>query len=83
MDQDQTELITLHKKNEIIRGYLNEVVCYIDLENPEISLGVALGRKGVGTQLDPFLEACQQWCDSFEEKGVQIIEGSLTLLHHI
>lgn len=53
------------------------------MENPEVSLGVALGRKGVGTQLDSFLEACQQWQDSFKERGVQIIQGNLNLLHNI
>ena len=45
---DQDELVILRKKSELLRGYLNEVVGPIDLENLEISLGTELGRKGVG-----------------------------------
>lgn len=59
MDQDESKLITLHKKNELLRGYLRKVVGTTDIENLEITLVAKLGRKGKGTQLDPFFEACQ------------------------
>ena len=49
MDHHELELITLHKKNELLRGYLNEVVGLINLENLKIILVVAPGRKGIGT----------------------------------
>ena len=45
---------------------------------------MTLGRRDKGmVQLDPFLRACQQWREIFEEKGVQIIQGNLNLLHVI
>ena len=32
-------------------------------------------------KLNPFLNACQQWWESFDQKGVIIIQGNLNLLH--
>ena len=56
----------------------------INLENLEITLAATLEKGGARTtQLDPFLEAYQQWHETFEEKGMQIIQGNLGLLHHI
>ena len=31
--------------------------------------------------MDPFLKACQQWWEIFEEKGILIIRGNLKILH--
>ena len=56
----------------------------IDLDNPEINLVVELEREPRGTTtLDQYLESCQQWHENFEEKGGQIIQDNLNLLHHI
>ena len=49
-------------------------------KHPVGTLNVAL-RDGGGVHLNPFLKTCQQWWDSFEEKGVLIIQGNLKLLH--
>lgn len=84
LEQDETKLINLWKHNEILRGYLNEVVGPLDPKNIEETLNVALEkREKENVQLDPFLKACQQWRESFEEKGVQIIQGNIKLVHHM
>ena len=31
--------------------------------------------------MDSFLNACQKWQESFEEKGILIIQGNIKLLH--
>lgn len=46
MDQDEYELIVLRKQNEILRGYLHEIMGPIDLDNLKITLVAKLERKG-------------------------------------
>ena len=54
--------MTPHRKNEILKGYLAEVVGPLDPEHPKETLNGTLERRDVGgVQLDPFLNACQQW----------------------
>ena len=72
LEQEVAKLKTLHRKNEILRGYLAKFVGLLDLDHPEETLNVIL-REGGGVHLDPFLKACQQWQEIFEEKGVLII----------
>lgn len=45
LDGDDSELIMLKNKNELLRGYLTKVVGPIDLDNLEISLGAILTKK--------------------------------------
>ena len=66
--------MTLRRQNEILKGYLAKVVGPLDPEHLEETL-----KEGI--HLDPFLKACQQWQESFEEKRVLIIQGNLKLLH--
>lgn len=81
-EQEGAELITLCRQNEILRGYLVEVVGPLDLEHPEETLNTALKRRdGGGVQMDPFFNACWKWQEIFEEKGILIIQGNLNLLH--
>lgn len=50
---------------------MNEVVGPLDPKNPKETINVALDKRNKETtQLDPFLKVCQQWQESFEEKGV-------------
>lgn len=61
LEQDEEELITLQKKNEILKGYLNEVVGPLDPEHPEETLNATLEKRDKeAVQLDPFLKSCQQ-----------------------
>lgn len=54
-----------------MRGYLHGTMGPIDPNHPKFTLVMALERNEKGTiQMDPFLGACQQWFDNFEEKGV-------------
>ena len=63
---------------------MQEVVGLLDPKNLEETLGVTLDKRDKeNVQLDPFLKACQQWKERFEEKGVCIIQGNLKLLHHM
>lgn len=45
LEQDESEVLKLWKKNEILRGYLNKVVGPLDPENPEETLGAALDKR--------------------------------------
>ena len=48
----------LHRKNEILKGYLAKVVGPLDLEHPNKTLNTALERRHVGgVHLDIFLKA--------------------------
>ena len=61
---------------------MSEFVSPFDPTNPEETLKATIERRDRGlVQLDPFLSACQQWQENFEEKGVLIIQGKLKLLH--
>ena len=80
LEQEGVELRTLCRQNEILRGYLAKVVGSLDPEHPKETLNVAL-RDGGGVDLDSFLKAYQQWWESFEEKGVLILQENLKLLH--
>ena len=62
LEQDEAELITLQRQNEILKGYLSEVFGPLNPTNLEETLnttlkGQAKKDKGIG-QLDPFLKAC-------------------------
>ena len=70
IEQDEFELETLQKKNEILRGHLNEAVGPLDPENPKALNAVLKKRDKDNVQLDLFLKAFQQWQESCEEKGV-------------
>ena len=72
IEQDEEELCTLHRKIEILRGYLAEVVGPLDHKHPKEILNTIL-REGGAMHIDPFLKACQQWQEIFEEKGILII----------
>ena len=67
LDKDESELLTLRKYNELLRGYLNEVVGPIDLENLEIVLGATLERKETRALMDSFLDSFQEWHHTFEK----------------
>ena len=55
-------LITLWKQNEILRGYLNELVGPLDPKNLKETLNATLEKRDKeNVHLDPFLKACQQW----------------------
>lgn len=58
MDRDELDPIILQKKNDLLRGYLNEMVGPIDLDNPKVSLEDALEKKQGGPQMDSFLDSC-------------------------
>ena len=66
----------------MLKGYLNEVVGPLDPKHPEETLNIEIERifKEM-VNLDPFLKGCQQCRESFEEKGVLIIQGNMYLLH--
>lgn len=49
MERVESELIALRKKNELLRGHLDEIVRPIDLENLKIILLVELEKIGIGT----------------------------------
>ncbi len=49
MDERESKLIILRRKNELMRGYLLGVVGLIDLENLEITLTVALKMREKGS----------------------------------
>ena len=49
IDQDRAELITLWRQNEILKGYLSEVVGPLDPTNPEETLNTTLERRDKGT----------------------------------
>ena len=53
LDQEGAELKTLHRKNEILRGYLAKVVGPLDHKHHEETLNAAL-RNGGGVHLDHF-----------------------------
>ena len=55
MEQDEEELCTLHRKIEILRGYLAKVVGPLDHKHPEETLNTIL-REGV-MHIDPFFKA--------------------------
>ena len=38
-------------------------------------------REGEGVQVDPFLNAFQEWKESLEDRAITIIIGNLKLLH--
>lgn len=59
---------------------MNEVVGPLDPEHLEETLNTVL-REGGAVHLDPFFRACQQWRESFEEKGVMIIIENVKMLH--
>ena len=80
MGEDEVEIQALRRQVEILKGYLAEVVGPLDPESPEETLNTVL-REGGAVHLDPFLRACQQWQESFEEKGVMIIMENLKMLH--
>lgn len=72
LDGNESELVMLGKQNELLRGYLHEIVGTLDQDNLETTLSMALEKKDkVNAQVDSFLGACQQWHDNFEQKGVQ------------
>ena len=48
MDWDESKLIELQKQTEILRGYLQEFLGPIDLEEIETTLVETLQRKGMG-----------------------------------
>lgn len=82
LDKGELEILVLWKQNELLRGYLNEIVGPTDPDHPEIALGVALERKEIEQPLgESFFDAYKRWHGSFEDKEVQIIEGNLNLLH--
>ena len=45
LEKDGAELITLRQKNEILKGYLSEVVGPLDLTNPEETLKLVVERR--------------------------------------
>ena len=52
----------LHRKNEILKGYLAKVFYPLDPEHLKGTLNFALKRRdGGGVHLYPFLKAYQQW----------------------
>ena len=74
LEQDGFELITLRRQNEILKGHLRKFLGPLDPINPKEPLNTTLERRDKGAaQLDPFLKACQQWRESFEDKGVKNI----------
>ena len=84
MNRYESKLATLRKKNKLLRGYLHKVVGPIDLDNPKITLTIALERRDKeSVQLDSVFCACQKCCGNFEDKGVQIIHANLNLLHRV
>ena len=59
MDKNESKLLILRGKNEIMRGYLHGIVGPIDPNHPKITLIVTLQRKQKGLiQMVPFLGAC-------------------------
>ena len=61
LEQEGIELITLHRQNEILKGYLAKVVNPLDPEHLEQTLNVALQKiDGGSVHLDPFLKVCQE-----------------------
>ena len=74
------EIQALRRQVEIVKGYLAEVIGPLDPEHPKETLNTILREEGA-IHMDPFLRACQQWQESFEEKGVMIITANLKMLH--
>ena len=48
LEKDGAELITLRQQNEILKGYLSEVVGPLDLANPEETLKLVVERRDRG-----------------------------------
>ena len=57
LEKEEAKVITLCRKNEILRGYLDKVVGPLDPKHPEETLNATL-REGEGVNLDPFFKAC-------------------------
>ena len=59
LEQEGAELITLQRKNEILKGYLTEFVGPLDPKHPEDTLKATIERRDRGgLHLDPFSNAC-------------------------
>lgn len=58
MDRYESKLIMSRKQNELLRGYLHEVMGPIDLDNVEITLVVILERRDKEICIVRFIFGC-------------------------
>ena len=59
-DENENELIKLHKENEILRGYLHGIVDPLDQDHLEVTLTMTLERRDIrSVQVGLFFGACQ------------------------
>lgn len=48
-DENENELIKLHKENELLRGYLHGIVAPLDQDHPKVTLATTLERRNKGS----------------------------------
>ena len=72
----------LTRQNDVLKGYIQDMVGPIDHNHLEITLKVALEKQAL-TPLDSFLQTCQTWRQDFEQTGEEIIKENMTILHKL
>ena len=65
IDKGEQEIQMLRRQNDVLKGYIQDVVYLIDPNHIEIKLKATL-EKQASTPLDSFLQTCQNWRQDFE-----------------